>query len=110
MGQRTKRGRVYRRCGCQDEHKKQLGPWCMRLLADAKHGTWTYAVDLAREDDRRRVRRRGGFASRAEAARAMAAVREAGAGWQIGAELVFEFFASAGAARQLLDTGFTRQG
>ncbi|MBV6702947.1 hypothetical protein [Kitasatospora aureofaciens] len=74
MGQRTKRGRVYRRCGCQDENKKQLGPWCMRLLEDAKHGTWTYAVDLAPEDGRRRVRRRSGFASRAEAAREMAAV------------------------------------
>ncbi|WP_051969480.1 tyrosine-type recombinase/integrase [Kitasatospora azatica] len=73
MAQRTTRGRVYRRCGCQDENKKQLGPWCMRLLEDAKHGTWTYAVDLAPEDGRRRTRRRGGFASRTEAAREMAA-------------------------------------
>lgn len=73
MGQRTTRGRVYRRCGCQDENKKQLGPWCMRLLEDPKHGRWTYAVDLAPEDGRRRTRRRGGFATRAEASREMAA-------------------------------------
>ncbi|MFI9365570.1 hypothetical protein ACIG5E_31650 [Kitasatospora sp. NPDC053057] len=54
--------------------RKQLGPWCPRLAGDLKHGTWTYAVDLAREEGRRRVRRRGGFGSRAEAAREMAAV------------------------------------
>ncbi|MEU4582245.1 hypothetical protein AB0F92_09165 [Kitasatospora aureofaciens] len=47
MGQRRSRGRVYRRCGCQDENRKQLGPWCPQLIADAKHDTWTYAVDLA---------------------------------------------------------------
>ncbi|MGW3044329.1 tyrosine-type recombinase/integrase [Kitasatospora sp. NPDC001159] len=49
MGQRAQRGRVYRRCGCQDGNRKQLGPWCPRLAGDIKHGTWTYAVDLARE-------------------------------------------------------------
>ncbi|MFG3056256.1 tyrosine recombinase XerC [Kitasatospora sp. NPDC048239] len=74
MGQRARRGRVYRRCGCTDEHRKQLGPWCVRLLGEAGHGSWTYCVDLAPEDGRRRTRRRGGFTSRAEAAREMAAV------------------------------------
>ncbi|WP_418909947.1 Arm DNA-binding domain-containing protein, partial [Kitasatospora phosalacinea] len=49
-----------------------MGSWCPRLAADTAHGRWTYAVDLAREDGKRRTRRRGGFASRAEAARGMA--------------------------------------
>ncbi|MFJ4680306.1 tyrosine-type recombinase/integrase [Kitasatospora sp. NPDC088783] len=44
------------------------------MAADVKHGTWTYCVDLAPDEGRRRTRRRGGFASRAEAAREMAAV------------------------------------
>ncbi|MFJ1796097.1 Arm DNA-binding domain-containing protein [Kitasatospora griseola] len=74
MGQRTRRERVYRRCGCTDEHRKQLGPWCVRLLKEASHGSWTYCVDLAPADGKRRTRRRGGFTSRAEAAREMAAV------------------------------------
>ncbi len=74
MGQGMKRGRVYRRCGCKGAHGKQLGAWCVRLLEDAGHGTWTYAVDLAPEDGRRRTRRRGGFASHAAAAREMARV------------------------------------
>ncbi|WP_033257561.1 Arm DNA-binding domain-containing protein, partial [Kitasatospora phosalacinea] len=55
----------------------QLGSWCPRLAADTAHGRWTYAVDLAREDGKRRTRRRGGFASRAEAAREMARVLDA---------------------------------
>ena len=76
MGQRAQRGRVYRRCGCKDGHGKQLGAWCMRLLEEAEHGSWTYCVDLAPEDDRRRTRRRGGFASEAEAAQELAAVLE----------------------------------
>ncbi len=74
MGQGLKRGRVYRRCGCKGVHGKQLGAWCVRLLEDAGHGTWTYAVDLAPEDGTRRTRRRGGFATRAKAAREMKAV------------------------------------
>lgn len=74
MGQRAQRGRVYRRCGCSDGHGKQLGPWCVRLLEEAGHGSWTYCVDLAPDEGKRRTRRRGGFASRAEAAREMRAV------------------------------------
>ena len=74
MGQRAQRGRVYRRCGCKGGHGKQLGPWCVRLLEEAGHGSWTYCVDLAPEEGRRRTRRRGGFASRAEAVREMKAV------------------------------------
>ncbi|MFJ9446787.1 hypothetical protein ACIRRH_33750 [Kitasatospora sp. NPDC101235] len=55
MAQRTSRGRVYR-CGCQDENRKQIGPWRPQLIADVKHGKWTYPVDLAPEDGRRRTR------------------------------------------------------
>ncbi|MFE4599567.1 Arm DNA-binding domain-containing protein [Kitasatospora indigofera] len=45
-----------------------------RLLEEAGHGSWTYCVDLAPEDGKRKTRWRGGFASRAEAAREMRAV------------------------------------
>ncbi|MFE7558190.1 tyrosine-type recombinase/integrase [Kitasatospora sp. NPDC057500] len=48
----------------------------MRLLEEAAHGSWTYCVDLAPEDGRRRTRRRGGFASEGEAAQELAAVLE----------------------------------
>ncbi|MFD8478187.1 tyrosine-type recombinase/integrase [Kitasatospora sp. NPDC059673] len=44
------------------------------MAGDVKHGKWTYCVDLAPDEGQRRTRRRGGFASRAEAAREMAAV------------------------------------
>ncbi|HJD80026.1 MULTISPECIES: tyrosine-type recombinase/integrase [Kitasatospora] len=78
MAQHPKRGRVYRRCGCTDGSSgKQLGSWCPRLAADTTHGRWTYAVDLALQDGKRRIRRRGGFASRAEAARETARVLDA---------------------------------
>nr|WP_199922061.1 Arm DNA-binding domain-containing protein [Kitasatospora aureofaciens] len=40
-------------------------------------GAWSWSVDLAPEDGRRRTRRRGGFASRAEAAKEMARVLDA---------------------------------
>lgn len=73
-GQRPQQGRVYRRCGCSDSNGKQLGPWCPQLATDVKHGKWTYCVDLAPDEGRRRTRQRAGFASRAEAAREMAAV------------------------------------
>ncbi|MFG2698001.1 hypothetical protein [Kitasatospora sp. NPDC048407] len=44
------------------------------MAGDVKHGKWTYCVDLAPDEGQRRTRRRGGFATRAEAAREMAAV------------------------------------
>ncbi|MCX4688564.1 site-specific integrase [Kitasatospora purpeofusca] len=43
-------------------------------MEDAGHGSWTYCVDLAPQDGKRKTRRRGGFATRAEAAREMKAV------------------------------------
>ncbi|WP_030396148.1 tyrosine-type recombinase/integrase [Kitasatospora purpeofusca] len=48
----------------------------MRLLEEAGHGSWTSCVDLAPQDGRRRTRRRGGFATEAEAAQELAAVLE----------------------------------
>ncbi|MFD7734786.1 hypothetical protein ACFV6F_30945 [Kitasatospora phosalacinea] len=39
-----------------------------------KHGRWTYCVDLAPDEGRRRTRRRGGFATCAEAIREMRAM------------------------------------
>jgi hypothetical protein len=34
--------KLYRRCGCRDEHGRQLGSACPKLKTDPKHGTWTY--------------------------------------------------------------------
>ncbi|WP_424711849.1 Arm DNA-binding domain-containing protein [Kitasatospora acidiphila] len=56
------------------EQGEAVDSWCPRPAADATHGRWTYAVALAREDGKRRTRRRGGFASRTEAALEMARV------------------------------------
>ncbi|MCZ4102451.1 tyrosine-type recombinase/integrase [Streptomyces sp. H39-C1] len=40
------RGRVYRRCGCRDQNRRQLGAHCPQLTTDPDHGSWTFAVDL----------------------------------------------------------------
>lgn len=56
------RGRVYRRCGCRDAHRRQLGARCPRLLTDGHHGTWTFAVDVPAQHRRTTVWR-GGFTS-----------------------------------------------
>jgi hypothetical protein len=65
----ARRGRVYRRCGCRDEARWQLGACCPLLVSDAGQGTWTLAVDLPGTEHRRTVRR-GGFASHEDAAAA----------------------------------------
>lgn len=39
------RGRVYRRCGCRDIQRHQLGAHCPHLVTESEHGTWTFAVD-----------------------------------------------------------------
>ncbi|MCX5562350.1 tyrosine-type recombinase/integrase [Streptomyces sp. NBC_00038] len=57
------RGLIYRRCGCRDTHRHQLGAHCPRLLADTHHGTWTFAVDVPAPDRHRATVRRGGFTS-----------------------------------------------
>jgi integrase len=55
------RGRVYRRCGCRDTHRHQLGAHCPHLLTDTHHGTWTFAVDIPAPHHHRTTVRRGGF-------------------------------------------------
>lgn len=55
------RGRVYRRCGCRDPHRHQLGARCPHLLTNSEHGTWTFAVDVPSPARRRTTIRRGGF-------------------------------------------------
>jgi len=70
MRSSARRGRVYRRCGCRDGARRQLGAACPLLVSDAGHGTWTFAVDLPGVEGRRTVRR-GGFASRGDAASAL---------------------------------------
>ncbi|WP_328952590.1 hypothetical protein [Kitasatospora purpeofusca] len=32
------RDRVYRRCGCRDDHRRQLGTTCPHLATDRHHG------------------------------------------------------------------------
>jgi integrase len=63
------RGRVYRRCGCRDEHRRQLGARCPRLAVDSEHRSWTFAVDIPAPTGIRTTVRRGGYAT-ADAARA----------------------------------------
>lgn len=60
MRSSQRRGRVYRRCGCRDADRRQLGAKCPRL-AQPEHGTWGFAVDIPSLDRRRRTVRRGGF-------------------------------------------------
>lgn len=74
MSRNPNRGRVYRRCACRDHTGKQLGARCPTLTSDSKHGTWTFAVDLASLGHWRHTMRRGGFASRAEAQTALGRV------------------------------------
>ena len=64
------RGRVYRRCGCRDQRRKQYGTRCSQLTTDPDHGSWTFAVDLPSPTHHtRHTIRRAGFPTR-EAARA----------------------------------------
>ncbi|MET9398439.1 site-specific integrase [Kitasatospora sp. NPDC002965] len=63
----TARGRVYRRCGCRDESRRQLGVSCPRLKTEEGHGSWAYAVDLPSLEEGRKTRRRSGYRSQEEA-------------------------------------------
>ncbi|GAA3053023.1 hypothetical protein GCM10020229_75760 [Kitasatospora albolonga] len=62
-------GRVYRRCGCRDQQRHQLGTHCPRLIAEPSHGTWTFALELppAVPGGHNRTVRRGGFPTEADA-------------------------------------------
>ncbi|MGW2255353.1 tyrosine-type recombinase/integrase [Kitasatospora sp. NPDC001660] len=61
------RGRVYRRCGCRDDHRRQLGTRCPHLAADPRHGSWAFAVDVPSADGHRRTIRRAGFPDETDA-------------------------------------------
>ena len=67
MRSSARRGRVYRRCGCRDGDRRQLGASCPRLAQDPGHGTWTFAVDVPSPAGRHHTVRRGGFASQDDA-------------------------------------------
>ncbi|WP_063978462.1 MULTISPECIES: tyrosine-type recombinase/integrase [unclassified Kitasatospora] len=66
-------GRVYRRCGCRDEQRHQLGTQCPRLTTEPAHGTWTFAVDLPATEPggHNHTVRRGGFPTQDEARSAL---------------------------------------
>jgi integrase len=68
------KGRVYRRCSCRDDDRRQLGARCPLLLSDRKHGTWTFAVDVPSANDRRKTMRRGGYPTKGAAQRALTEV------------------------------------
>ncbi|MHB8341626.1 MAG: site-specific integrase [Mycobacteriales bacterium] len=60
-------GSIYKRCGCRDEAGKPLGAACGRLSAKG-HGRWYFKADLALgPGGRRRVTRKGGFATKRDA-------------------------------------------
>ncbi|WP_432045466.1 hypothetical protein [Streptomyces asiaticus] len=66
-------GRVYRRCGCRDKQRRQLGAHCPQLISDPAHGTWTFAVDLPATEPggHNRTVRRGGFPTEDDARTAL---------------------------------------
>jgi len=71
----THRGRVYRRCACRHAGK-QLGAHCPELTSNARHGTWTFAVDMPSLTGKRTTMRRGGYPTRKAATAALTRVLE----------------------------------
>jgi hypothetical protein len=69
------RGRVYRHCGCRDEHGKQLGTGCPRLTKP-RHGSWAFAVDVPSSDHKRTTMRSSGYDTKSKALAALARVLE----------------------------------
>jgi integrase len=66
------KGSTFKRCGCTDSSGKPLGDACPRLKTK-NHGTWYYAADLPpHPGQRRRYKRKGGFATRRDAQAAVA--------------------------------------
>ena len=60
-------GKTGRLCSCRDESGKTVGASCPRLK-NARHGTWSYRIELpVGSDGKRRVGRRRGFADSASA-------------------------------------------
>lgn len=70
-------GQVFRRCGCRDAAGKQTGAGCPQLSRTG-HGSWWFRVDIGPGTDndgifrQRRQRSKGGFATKKEAAAALA--------------------------------------
>lgn len=71
----TNRGRVYRRCACRCEGM-QLGAHCPELTSNARHGTWTFAVDMPSLTGKPTTMRRGGHPTRKAATAALTCVLE----------------------------------
>jgi hypothetical protein len=69
----THRGRVYRRCACRHAGK-QLGARCPQLTSNARHGTWTFAVDMPSLTGKRATMRRGSYPTRKDATAALTRV------------------------------------
>jgi hypothetical protein len=72
-------GSVFKRCGCRRGRAGlRLGASCPRLAED-DHGSWFFILELPRHvgGTRRRIRR-GGYASREEAERALGRLRVTG--------------------------------
>lgn len=59
------RNDIFRRCGCRDENKTQLGAKCSQLAADPKHGSWGYYVagGINPATGKRQQFRKSGFAT-----------------------------------------------
>lgn len=70
------KGSTFRRCGCRDDAGKLLTS-CPRLGKERGHGSWYYRADVGQVNGRRREQRKGGFATKAEADAALAAVLDA---------------------------------
>ena len=64
---------VYRRCACRCAGK-QLGAHCPELTSNARHGTWTFAVDIPSLTGKRATMRRGGYPTRKAATAALTRV------------------------------------
>jgi Arm DNA-binding domain len=72
-------GSVFKRCGCRRGRAgPRLGASCPRL-AEEEHGSWFFSLELPRHvgGTRRRIRR-GGYASREEAERALSRLQVTG--------------------------------
>lgn len=72
---RQAKGSVYARCGCRGGDGRQLAGRCKEIRKRG-HGSWYFALDIDSDIPGRRERiRRGGYATRDDAARALARVR-----------------------------------
>jgi integrase len=76
MSSTPHRGRVYRRCACRSPDGRQLGTRCP-TLANPRHGTWGFAIDLPSLRAKRKTMRRGGFTTKTAAQTALAQVLHA---------------------------------